>query len=99
MADEVRSGAGLMMFLAGLTFLPVGAILAALAVWRSRWLPRWSGVPFALGFALYIPQFFGSQPIRIGHGLLVAAGCLWLAVAMWRHMRAPRSVARETRAN
>ena len=87
MADEVRSGAGLLMFLAGLILLAVGAILAALAVWRSRRLPKWSGVPFAVAFALYIPQFFGSQPIRIGHGLLVAAGCMWLAVAMWRAQR------------
>jgi len=75
------------MFLAGLILLAVGAILAALAVWRSRRLPKWSGVPFAVAFALYIPQFFGSQPIRIGHGLLVAAGCMWLAVAMWRAQR------------
>lgn len=76
-----------MMFLAGLLLLAVGAILAALAVWRSRLLPKWSGVPFALGFALYIPQFFGSQPIRVGHSLLVAVGCLWLAVAQWRAQR------------
>ena len=53
-------------------------------VWRSGVLSRPSGVPFALGFALYIPQFFGNQPIRVAHGLLVAAGCLWLAAGIWR---------------
>jgi hypothetical protein len=83
-ADDVRSGAGLVMFATGLGLLAIGAILAAVAVWRSSALPKLSCVLFALGFALYLPQFFGSRPIRIGHGLLVAAGCLWLAAAMWR---------------
>ena len=84
LAGDVRSGAGLGMFLAGLLLLATGAILAAAAIWQSRRLPRGSGVPLALGFALYIPQFFGSQPIRVAHGLLVAAGCLWIAAALWR---------------
>jgi len=84
MAEVVRSGAGLMMFLVGLLLLAAGAILSAAAVWKSGRLPRWSGVPFALGFALYIPQFFGSQPLRVAHGVLVAVGCVWLAAGMWR---------------
>jgi hypothetical protein len=84
MADAVRSGAGLLMFLIGLLLLAAGAIMVAIAVWRSRRLARWSGIPFALAFALYIPQFFGSQPLRVGHGVLVAAGCLWLAMELWR---------------
>ena len=60
------------------------AILAAAAVWRSEVLPRWSGVPFALAFTLYIPQFFGPPAIRVAHGLLVTTGCLWLAFVVWR---------------
>ena len=60
------------------------AIALGAAVWSSGVLPRWSGVPIALGFALYIPQFFGNQPIRVAHGLVVAAGCLWLATGIWR---------------
>ncbi len=72
------------MFLAGLLLLAVSAIIAAIAVWRSGRYPRWSGVPFAFGFALYIPQFFGTQPLRVAHGVLVAAGCLWLAAGLWR---------------
>jgi hypothetical protein len=87
MADDVRSGAGLVMFLTGLLALGVGAMVAAIAVWKSKLLAKWSGIPFALGFVLYIPQFFGSQPLRIGHGLLVAAGCLLLATGMWRGAR------------
>jgi hypothetical protein len=84
MADTVRSGAGLVMFLIGLMLLGAGAIIAATAVWKCDLVARWSGIPFAVAFALYIPQFFGSQPLRVGHGLLVAAGCLLLATGMWR---------------
>lgn len=49
---------------------------------------------FGLGFALYIPQFFTSPPIRMAHGLLVAVGCVWLAVSIWQAQRwqtVPRS--------
>jgi hypothetical protein len=84
LADEVRSGPGLIVFLIGLLLLGAAGVIAALAVWRSGMRPSWRGIPFALAFALYIPQFFGTQPIRIAHGALVAASCIWLAVAMWR---------------
>lgn len=26
------------------------------------------------------PQYMGSQPIRIAHGLLITIGCIWLAI-------------------
>jgi hypothetical protein len=84
MANVVRSGPGLVMFLVGLVLLAGGTIILATAVWKSGAFPKWSGLPLAVGFALYIPQFFGTQPIRVAHGLLVAAGCLWLAGRMWR---------------
>jgi hypothetical protein len=84
MANDVRSGAGLVMGLAGLMLLAAGTVMAAIAVWRSSTLPKWSGIPFALGFAMYIPQFFGTQPIRVAHGMLVAVGCLWMAAGLWQ---------------
>jgi hypothetical protein len=84
LASEIRGGPGLPIFVVGLLLLAVGAILTAAAIWRSRPLARWSGVPFALGFALYLPQFFGDQPIRVAHGALVAVGCLWIALEMWK---------------
>ena len=84
MAGDVRSGAGLLMFVTGLVLLALGACIAAVAVWKAGLLARWSGVPFALGFALYIPQFFGSQPLRVGHGVVVMVGCLLVAAGMWR---------------
>ncbi|SEL79436.1 hypothetical protein [Nonomuraea pusilla] len=71
------------MFAAGLVLLGVGAIMAAVAVWRSGTLARWSGLPLALGFALFIPQFFTAYPLRVAHGALLMAGGLWLAAALW----------------
>ncbi len=87
LANVVRSGPELYMFVLGLLLLGVGAILAAVAVWNSGTLAQWSGVPFALAFGLYIPQFFGTQPVRVAHGVLVAIGCLWIAAGMWRQSR------------
>lgn len=84
LAADVRSGLGITLFGVGLIVLALGTILAAAAIWKSRIMPKWSGVPLALGFALYIPQFYGTQPIRVAHGLLVAVGCLWIAVGMWQ---------------
>lgn len=72
------------MFAVGLLLLGVGAVLAAVAIWRSGVLPRYSGIPFALGFGLFIPQFFSGPELRIGHGILLAAGLTWLAVDVWR---------------
>jgi len=83
-ANDVRYGPGAFLFIPGLLLLSIGGIVAAAAVWRSGTLPRWSGALFGLSFALYIPQFFGSPVIRVGHGLLVTAGCFWLAIAIWR---------------
>jgi hypothetical protein len=71
-------------FAVGLVTLGVGAVLAAVAVWRSGVMARYVGVPFALGFALFIPQFYTPAAVRIAHGVLVGAGCAWLAWALWR---------------
>ncbi len=87
LANDVRFGSGIGMILVGLVLLAVGAILAAIAVWRSRILPKWGGICFALAFGLYLPQFFTPQPARVAHGLLVAAGCLWIAAGLWRQSR------------
>jgi hypothetical protein len=84
LANDIRYGPGIYLFGVGLLLEGIGAILAAAAVWRSGALPRWSGIPFGLAFALYIPQFFASPPIRVAHGGLVTAGCVWLAVSIWQ---------------
>jgi hypothetical protein len=82
MAGVVRSGAGLAMFLGGSLLLVVAAIMATAAILRSGGRHRWSGIPLALGFALYIPQFFWTQPFRVAHGLLVAGGCIYMAAGL-----------------
>ena len=85
LVDAVRfSPVAAATFVLGLLSLAVGAIVAASAIWRSGLLPRYSGVPFAAGFALFFPQFYTPPAVRIGHGALVAVGLAWLAVALWR---------------
>ncbi|BFT74208.1 hypothetical protein [Paenibacillus sp. P36] len=87
MANVVRFGPGFTMILIGLLSLAIGCILTAIGIWKSRILPKWSGIPLALGFLLYIPQFVGTQPIRVAHGFVVAIGCLWMAVSLFRKSR------------
>ncbi|GLR89744.1 hypothetical protein [Bradyrhizobium iriomotense] len=84
LVEVIRSGPGLVMFLAGLLLLAASAIATATALWRSCRYPKPCGIPFAVGMSLYIPQFFGSQPLRVAHGLLVAVGCVWMAACLWR---------------
>jgi hypothetical protein len=93
-SDDVRGGVGLVLFLVGLAILGLGAVASAIAIWRSGVLHKWSGVPFAVGFALFIPQFFLAQPLRVTHGALVALGCILIANELWRATRArdPKTV-------
>lgn len=83
LADAVRYGPGVVLFGAGLLLVAVSGVVAALAAWRSGAMSRWSGAPLALALVLYVPQFWGDQPVRVAHGALVAAGCLWLAAEVW----------------
>lgn len=78
LSDMIRFGEGVWLFGTGLLALAAGAILFGAAIWRSGVFARWSGIPLALGFALFLPQFFTPPAVRIAHGLLVAIGC-WLA--------------------
>src|SRR6266571_1300968 len=57
------------IFGAGLLMLGIGALLAAVAIWRSGILPRYSGIVFAA---------------RIAHGVLTGIGLAILAVSLWR---------------
>jgi hypothetical protein len=90
LVDTVRFGpAQATLFAVGLLLLGVGAVLVAITVWRSGVLPRSSGILFGVGFALFLPQFFTPAAVRIAHGVLVAAGSIWLALALWRTTTAP----------
>lgn len=88
LVSSVRWEQGIVFILVGLLLLAIGTLLFAIAVWRSGGLPRWSGIPLAIGFALYIPQFSMPQFIRVGHGLFLMLACLLLAWSMSKRNRA-----------
>jgi hypothetical protein len=86
LVEAVRFGpVAVTTFGLGLLLLAVGGVLTAVAVARSGALPRLSGVLYGLGFVLFLPQFYTPPTVRIAHGVLLGAGAVWLAVALWRH--------------
>ncbi|MFD4974000.1 hypothetical protein [Streptomyces sp. NPDC058424] len=73
LAEDVRYNPFAMtMFGLGLLTMAAGAILVAV---RMRTVPA---ILFAVGFGLFLPQFFGPPALRIAHGVLLAAACVWL---------------------
>lgn len=84
LTEDIRMGSPqVAMFGAGLLLLGIGAVFAAVALARS--MPRRVGLPMALGFATFIPQFFLAAGLRMAHGALIAIGCLWIAVELLRN--------------
>jgi len=95
LVNLVRFGPGLLFIGAGLLLIAIAAIVLATAVWKSGILSKWSGVPLAIGLVVYMPQLQGAplfQPIRIAVGLLIAAGCAWIAAGMFRAAAGEQSV-------
>lgn len=83
--DTIRNQpVAITIFGLGLTLLAVGAVLAAVAVWRTDVLPRYCAIPYAAAFVLFIPQFYAPAGVRIAHGFLAGIGLAWLAVCLWR---------------
>ena len=78
------------IFGVGLLLVAAAAVMAAIAVWQSHVLPRASAILFATGMALFLPQFFSPAPVRIAHGILLAAGSIVLAAALWTSAGRPR---------
>lgn len=72
------------IFGAGLLMLGIGAVLAAVAIWRSGVLHRYSGIVSAIGLALFLPQFYLPPAARVAHGALTGIGLAVLAVSLWR---------------
>jgi hypothetical protein len=72
------------VFAIGLALIAVAAVLAAVAVWRSGTLHKWSGVPLAALLVTMLPQYFLPHAGRIAWGALVTVAALWLAAEMWR---------------
>ncbi|MGN6576392.1 MAG: hypothetical protein ACTHKG_11945, partial [Nocardioides sp.] len=87
---NIRWEAGIYFILLGLLVLAIGVIVLATAVWRDMSRPAQTVLPLAVAVALYIPQFAATQPVRVAHGVLMAAGCILLSVGLTdlRHPRA-----------
>ncbi|MEV4123933.1 hypothetical protein [Nocardia sp. NPDC049707] len=83
-ADFRMSPIAATVFAIGLALIAVAAILAAVAIWRSGTLQRWSAVPLAAAMVLYLPHFWLPHAVRIGWGALVTVGAVWIAVELWR---------------
>lgn len=91
LTESVRMGlAQATLFATGLLLVAVGAAAAAVAIARSRLLAGWAGIPMAVGFALFIPQFYVDAPLRIGHGVFIGFGCAVVALGVLRS-QSPRS--------
>ncbi len=80
----IYRGPALVVFLLGLLLLAIGAVTFAVAIWRSAVLPRWAGVLFAIGLALWFPPF--PRVIRVIDGFLIGLGGLWLAGSIRQKM-------------
>jgi hypothetical protein len=74
------------MFGLGLLVLAATGVLAVVACWSRGRAWRVSVGVVGLGLLLYLPQFFASPAVRIGHGLLLGLGCVAVAVlsARWQ---------------
>jgi hypothetical protein len=85
LVDAVRTQpVALSTFGIGLIVLAIGAILAAVAIWRCAVLPRWIGMPFATAMVLFLPQFYATPSVRVAHGALMLVSLVLLAGALWR---------------
>ncbi len=80
----IYRGPALVVFLLGLLLLAIGAITFAVAIWRGAVLPRWAGVLFAIGLALWFPPF--PRVIRVIDGFLIGLGGVWLAGSIRQKM-------------
>jgi hypothetical protein len=74
--------------LVGVLLLIVGAIVVAVAIWRSGAVHKWAGVLYALSLVLFIAAV--SSPtgvqrlLRLIDGKLGGLGGPWLAWSLWR---------------
>jgi hypothetical protein len=83
--DTVRyQPVAITIFGLGLVLLAVGAVLAAVAIWRTDVLTRYGAVVYAAAFVLFLPQFYAPVAVRIAHGFLTGIGLVWLAFSLWR---------------
>ena len=72
------------LFGVGLLVIAAAGVLAAIAMLRARMLLAWTGVVFAAGLLLVLPQFFTPPVMRTAHGVLFGVSCLLVAFAVTR---------------
>jgi len=97
LVDAIRfSAAAAITFATGLIMLGASGVLIAISIWRTAIVPRFGGVPLAMGLLLLIPQFYLPAWARIAHGVLVAIGLVLLAVALWTSRPDPTGQFRST---
>ena len=94
LASSVRGEPGIWFIVSGLLILEAGIVVFAIGVWRSAVLTRWLGIPLAVGFALYLPQYMAPQWLRVAHGLLITLSCALLAWTLWRTVEQRESLRR-----
>ncbi|WP_188742609.1 hypothetical protein [Agromyces bauzanensis] len=86
--DEVQAlrerPTAIALFGVGLLLVAVAGVLAAIAMSRARVPWARTGVVFAAGLVLVLPQFFTPPAMRIAHGVLFGVGCLLVAFAVTR---------------
>jgi hypothetical protein len=81
LVNQVRFGPGLFFIGIGLILMSISTIIIARAAWISGRMPKWAGIPLAVGFVLFMPLLQGDpafQWMRIADGLLILAGCFIL---------------------
>ena len=87
-AEQLRMGGPqVTAFGVGLILVAAAAIMFAVRLHRAGLVSTAAAIVFAVGWATILPQFFGGQPIRLAHGLLMVAGGLWLAADLRRSPR------------
>jgi hypothetical protein len=78
---------GWLVILWGIVLLPVGFAIQALALVRTRALPRWQGIVFLIG-VLFVGTPDGVEIVNLGASLLMAAAMVPYGIAL---MKEPRS--------
>lgn len=90
LADDLRyQPVAVTAFALGWVALGAAGVFLAVAVARAGVLASRAGLVLTLGLLLFLPQFFGPPAVRIGHGVLVAAGCWILVAALLRSENRP----------
>jgi hypothetical protein len=82
LVSSIYLGGATLVMILGLLLLAAGAIMLATAIARSRSLPTWAGITFAVGLALWCPLF--PPAVRVADGLLIGIGGTGLAWTLRR---------------